>query len=209
MEHGTAMIVLFLLEHLELEIHAVFLTPLYQFRLEVHLFVCHLIYIDKFAEDALLHEVHAGVVASVEIERAHESLEGVATHIAIVCRSVAIAQNELLNAHLVCQPSERFALYNLRSGIGEESFPLSREVAVDDIAHYGVENGVAEEFQSLIVHGLAFSILAGNALVHERQFIIANVSGIKTYNVIDRKIKLPILTEGELYPVDNITQHIS
>ena len=70
-------------EH-KLKLHAVLLCPLYQLALEVHLLIRHLINVNHLRQYALLYEPHAGVVATVEVDGAHQCLEGVAAHVRVV-----------------------------------------------------------------------------------------------------------------------------
>ena len=55
-------------------------------------------------------------------------------------------------------------------------------MAVDNVANGSVEHGIAEELQSLVVHGLALRIALVHALVHQREFVIANVVWVEAYD---------------------------
>ncbi len=58
---------------------------------------------------------------------------------------------QLGDAHLGGEPVERVALHNLAARAGEETLALALEMAVDDVAHDSVEDGVAEKFETLVV----------------------------------------------------------
>jgi hypothetical protein len=77
------------------------------------------------------------------------------------------------------------------------------------MSHHRIENGIAQEFQTLIVQRLAFVIALADALVHERLTVILDVVRIKTEYLVKRRKKLLILAERELYSIYKIIQHIS
>ena len=83
-EFRVPVLVLFLFEQFEVQFHAVLLAPLDELRLEVHLLVCHLVNVEQLLQDALLHEAHAGIVATVQIDGTHQGLERISTHVAVV-----------------------------------------------------------------------------------------------------------------------------
>ena len=62
---GIAVVVFFLFQEFVFYLYSVFLAPLNEFALEIHLFVCHFIEVDKFGEDTFLYKLHAGIIAFV------------------------------------------------------------------------------------------------------------------------------------------------
>lgn len=52
---------------------------------------------------------------------------------------------------------ECFALYNFGTGVGEETFAASFEMAVYNVSYDGVEDGIAQEFEPFVVDGASFS----------------------------------------------------
>ena len=80
---------------------------------------------------------------------------------------------------------------------------------VDDVAHDGIEDGVAKKFEPLIVHWLPFLVAVHDALVHQGHLVITDIVGIESDDLVQRQIKLLILAERELYPVNNVIQHTS
>ena len=70
--------------------------------------------------------------------------------------------------------------------------------------HHRIENGIAQELQSLIVQRLAFVIALADALVHQRLTVILDVVRIKTEYLVKRRKKLLILAERELYSVNDV-----
>ena len=95
-------------------------------------------------------------------------------------RRASVGQYELVDAHLLCQTVECFALHEFGACVGEETLALAREVAVDDIAHGSVENGIAKKFESFVVHRFALGVALEHALVHERQLVEADVVRVES-----------------------------
>lgn len=141
----------------ELEVETAFLSPFNKFGLEVDFFVCDGIDIDKLSEDAVAHEEHTCVVASVEIDGAYECLEGVAAHVAVVGSIGAVGSYEAFEPHFLGEPVEGFALNDFAAGVGEESFSLAGEVVIEEVAGNGFEDGISEKFQPLVVLWLSFA----------------------------------------------------
>ena len=131
-----------------------------------------------------MHEVHAGLVAAVEIYGSHESLECVSFHIAVMRGSVSARLDEPADAYLVCKAVERFALHDFAPGVGEETLALALEVPEDDVAHDGIEDGVAEKFKTLVVDGLALGVAPRQALVHQGLLVETDVVGIEPHHLI-------------------------
>ena len=91
----TAALVFGLTYLLEVHTHTVLLSPLQELRLEVHLLVGHLVDIDELRQYALLHEAHASVVTSVEINGSDKCLESIAAHVAVMRCGVVGGFDEL------------------------------------------------------------------------------------------------------------------
>ncbi|EJX03010.1 hypothetical protein EVA_08886 [gut metagenome] len=113
MEDGSSLLVGLIAQQLEVELHAVLLTPLDEFRLEVDLLVGEFVDIDHLTQDLALHEAHTSIVALVEIDSTYKSLEGIARHVAIVTRLMAIGEYQLVNTQLIGQVVERLSLHEL------------------------------------------------------------------------------------------------
>ena len=87
------------------------------------------------------------------------------------------------DAHLLRQPVKRFALYKFTSCVGKKALPFAGEVSVNNVAHDGVEYGIAQEFKPFVVYGLAVCPPSHYAFVHQGELIVANVSRIKPKNL--------------------------
>jgi hypothetical protein len=98
-------------------------------------------------------------------------------------RRVSRREYQPAYTHLLCQSVKCFALHKLASGISKESLPFSGEVSVNDVAHDGVEYGVAQEFKSFVVHRFAICTSSHHTLVHQGKLIVANVSRIEPKNL--------------------------
>ena len=62
---------------------------------------------------------------------------------------------ELCDAHLLCQFAERLTLHQFGACVGEESFGFSGKILVHYVAYDGIEYGIAEELEALVVELLA------------------------------------------------------
>lgn len=76
-EHGIVLRVVIGVDKLKLNVDAIFLSPLYESRLEVLLGVDQRVDVDISLDDALGDESCAGFVAAVEVERSHKCFHGV------------------------------------------------------------------------------------------------------------------------------------
>ena len=56
---------------------------------------------------------------------------------------VAARQNQLVDTHFLGQLIERFALHELRAGVGQKAFTFARKMTIDDIANRSVEYCIA------------------------------------------------------------------
>ena len=89
-ENRASVLVFLLSQHHELQLHAVLLAPFDEFALEVHLLVSHLINVYHFCQDALLHEFHAGIITTVQINGTNQRFESISSHITVMRRTVSI-----------------------------------------------------------------------------------------------------------------------
>ena len=55
---------------------------------------------------------------------------------------------------------------------------------IDNVAYCGVEYGVAEEFEAFVVHGFALGVAAEQALVHQRELVVADVVWVESDDVV-------------------------
>ena len=111
------------------------------------------------------------------------------------------------DAQLLGQFVQCLALNDFTSGIGEESLSLFFFFFLYDITYHGIEDSIAEKLQTLVVERFSFFTLH-DAFVHQGEFVVMDVFRIESQYVVESRIKLLLLQERELYPVDEIIQHI-
>ena len=92
--------------------------------------------------------------------------------------------DELVNAHLLCQFTQRCTTYQLRTGVGQEALTFALKMAEHDIAHDGVEDGVAQEFQTFVVLRTTLFVLASHTFVQQSLLIEFNMVRIEAQNVV-------------------------
>jgi hypothetical protein len=80
--------------------------------------------------------------------------------------------DEFRDAHFVRQLIKSLALYYLRTGIGEEAFALIREMTEDDVADTRSKNGIAEKFQTFVVHYVSVVVPQSHTLMQQGTFVI-------------------------------------
>ena len=73
-----------LLQQFERDADLVLLSPLNQLAFEVDFFIGDGVHTDVFIQNAALHELHAAVIAPVQINGSDECFKGIATHVAVV-----------------------------------------------------------------------------------------------------------------------------
>ena len=122
---------------------------------------------------------------------------------------MARAQYELVDSHFLGKFVQGVPLYELAPGVGQEALAFAWEMLVYDVAHNSIEDGVAQKLKPLVVDGLALGVSSHDALVHQSQFVEADIVRIKTDDVEQRRIKLLLLTEREPYSINDIIQHTS
>ena len=76
-ERRTSILILATLDKLKLHLHLVLLSPLYELALEVDFLISNLIDVYHLGEDAILQEMHAGIIAAVEIEGTDKRLKSI------------------------------------------------------------------------------------------------------------------------------------
>lgn len=172
-----------------------FLTPFQQFALEVNLLISQFVDVYEAMHYLLANEGLAMPIASVEIDGTDEGLESVAGKVAVVRLVVFVLTDKLVESYLRCQPSERFSLHNLASGIGEEAFSLFREMVEDYLAYNRVEHGIAKELEPLVVERRATLGLSEHRLVHQGFLIEAYLMRVEAQHITKSATKFPILAE--------------
>ncbi len=200
-EDGGVTLLLTLLHELELYVKLTLLAPLQKTALEVLLLSGSLVEVEVMAKDLPLHEMEASLIASVHIECSHQSLEGVAWQIIVVGmarRGGGQGSDEkLVKPHLECYPPKSLTPDYLAARVGEEAFWFVLEVAVDDVCHYGIEDGISKELEPLVGEPMAVaSGVRSCGLVEEGQTIGGEVEGTVAKDAAQRTAQLPVTAEG-------------
>ena len=60
--------------------------------------------------------------------------------------------NKFIQTDLHSQSVQCFTLYDFAAGVSEKTFTFTFEVAEDNVPHDGVQNGVAQKFQPLVIN---------------------------------------------------------
>ena len=87
--------------------------------------------------------------------------------------------DEAVDAQLFGQFVQGLTLYQFAAGAGEESLTLAFKMSVYDISHHRIQDGIAKELKPFVVQRFAFFRPLGHTLVHEGEFVIFDVAGIK------------------------------
>ena len=101
----------------------------------------------------------------VEVDGSDEGFEGVASDIAVVRRIVAVLLYQFGESHLDGEAVECLSLNHLAPCVGEESLTFPVEAAENDVAHYGIEHGIAEKLESLVIDEPSFLVALSHAFV--------------------------------------------
>ena len=83
-------------------------------------------------------------------------------------------------------------------------------MSIDNVANHSIEDGVAQEVQTLVVHWLAFLVATSHALVQQCLLVERQVVRVEAQYLVECRKKLLLLSERELYMVNDIVNpHIS
>ena len=104
-----------------------------------------------------------------------------------------------LKAEYFANSVKALALNNLGSCTGKESLMLLGIAVVEVGAHHCVENGVAQELQTLIVGPSSVGSLHWHGAVHKSQLIVLDVKRIEPCYAMNKNVKFLFLSEKELY----------
>ena len=90
-------------------------------------------------------------------------------------------------------------MYDLGTCVCQETFPFSFETFIDNISYDGVEDGVTQKLQSLVVQRTSLLGADGRLLMQERLFVDLDIVRIKSEYPVKTKIRLSIPVEQEPY----------
>ena len=101
---------------LKVDVDAVFLAPLQEFALKVHLLLCHVVEVDVMADYAVGNKPMAKAESAVQVNGTHQCFEGIATNVCVRHARALCSLNEAFQPHLGGQFVQRFTLHNFRAG---------------------------------------------------------------------------------------------
>ena len=198
-----------LIDHFDL----ILLAPFNQLRLEIDLLAGYFAQIDILADDTVLHEIHAIVISSVQIDGTNQGFKCIASHVTVVSGMAGSEFDEFGQTNLFGHLIQGLARNNLGTGIGQETFTLPIELLIDNITYHRTQYGITQELQALVVEQPSIIQLYRGGLMEQRLFIITDIVRIEPQHPIKTKIRLPVLSEKKSYLVYKIAkcliQHIS
>ena len=179
----------------ELQLVLYLLAPLDELALEVVVLLGHLVDVDMPAHNATVEETIAIAVAAVEVDGTYKSLEGVAGDEAVVGTVDVGRLYELYQTCLLGEAVETAALHYLAAHRGEEALLLAREVMVEDVAHHGFDDGIAQVFEALVVLLLVVGAVMVDRAMHQRLAIDRHLAGVEAQDAMQLVAKLLVATE--------------
>ena len=99
-------------------------------------------------------------------------------------RVVDLALHKFFQFHFLGQRVQCGALHEFAARVCEKSFAFAIEVMVEDVAYSSFENGIAQEFESLIVQRFSVTPFVRCRLVYQCCAIELYVSRIEAQNAI-------------------------
>ena len=99
-------------------------------------------------------------------------------------RTASVRKDKPVNAHLLCEFVKRVALYEFRTSICKETLAFTRKMIVNNMSYDSIKDGIAEKFESFVIHRFPFTVPTHNAFMHQSQLIITDVARIKTDNPV-------------------------
>ena len=131
----------------------------------------------------------------------HQCLKGVAGDEAVVCVVDVSRLYEVDQPRLLGQAVETAALYYLASHRGEEALLLAGKLVVEDVAHYGLYDGIAQILEPLIVFLLITLTVIVERAVHERLTIDRDLARIESQDTAQLATKLLVAAEEVVYVI--------
>jgi hypothetical protein len=104
-----------------------------------------------------------------------------------------------VEVHHLAYAVQTLALHNLGAGRREEALVVGRILAIKIIGDNGVEYGIAQVFEPLVVLPTAVGHAHRFRTMHKSQLIQVDVVRVQAGNLVYVNIKLLILAEKELY----------
>jgi len=177
------------------------LAPLDKLALEVIILLGYQLEVDVLTYQSMLEEAIAPGIATVKVDGAHQSLEGVAGDEAVVGAVDMGRLYEVDKPRLLGNTVETAALHNLAAHRGEEALFLAGERMIEDVAHHSLDDGIAQVFESLIVFLLLTLTVIVERTVHECLAIDRDFARIESQDTAQLATKLLVAAEEVVYVI--------
>ena len=156
------------------------LAPLDEFALEVVVLLGYLVELYVCTYDALFEETVAVGVATVEVDGTYQGFEGVARDETVVCVIDVGRLYELYQAYLLGYAVEAATLHYLAAYGGEEALFLALEMMVEDVAHHGLNDGIAQVLKTFVVFLVLVRTMVVERTMHQCLTVYVKVVGVET-----------------------------
>ena len=169
-----------LVQQFEVDFALCFLPPLDELALEVVILFGYLVEVYMCSYDTLLEEAVAVAISAVEVDRTDEGFKSVSRDETVVCMVDVCRLYELYKSYLLGYTVEAAALYYLATYGGEEALFLAREMVIEDVAYDGLNDGVAQVFETFIVFLLLVMTVVIDRAVYQRFVVYRYLMGIES-----------------------------
>lgn len=171
----------------EFEVLLPFLRPFEQTALEVDFGLLELFEVDMDSNDALNDDFFGELETPVKVDGAHQCLESIAAQRAetFARTVVGLVLDVVVETEFLRKLVERGAADDARAHFGEETLGLGREGMENVIAHDEVEDGIAEEFKSLVAQAKVAHNDFRLRLMGKSQLIQRDVAWIEPEDIVN------------------------
>ena len=122
---------------------------------------------------------------------------------------LATALYQVGEAHLGGQLAQRLAADQLGAGVGEEALALALETVEHDVSHHGIEHGIAQKLQTLIVQRTALVVALSAALVCECHLVVVDALRIEAHDALQRLSQFLVFLKRQTHAGKKIFYHHS
>lgn len=181
-----------LVEQVEGDGIAMLLTPLKDGTLVIGFMGGHLINLYVLAQHTLLDEPVADMIAAVEIDGAHKSLESIAIDETIVRLLQGRGMDEGFQPHLMSHTAQSGTLHHTATRRGEETLATGGITVVEDIGADSTQDGITQVLKPFVVGTSAsagissVASLAVHRAVHERLAVERYITGAEANDAAQR-----------------------
>ena len=132
------------------------------------------------AHEAFLEEAIAVVETTIEVDGTHESLESIARDETVMCAIDVGGLHQLYQSRFLGQSVEAAALHDLAAHRGEESLFLLRKMMIQDVAHNGFYDRIAQVLEAFVIFLLLVWTMVIERAVHQCLAVYSNVVRVES-----------------------------